>query len=411
VTEDARRVAETAARVSYGRLLAMLVSWSRDIAGAEDALADAFASALSTWPERSVPENPDAWLLTAARNRLRNSYRHVAIREAARPEIERRLDAVAEIGGEDFPDERLKLLFVCAHPAIDPAARTPLMLQTVLGLDAARIARAFLVSPTTMGQRLVRAKAKIRDSGMRFEVPSTDGLAERLGDVLDAVYAAFGTGWDLVNGPAHGSEDLALEAIFLGRLLVDLMPAEPEALGLLSLMLFCEARRHARHDAQGRFVPLKQQDVRLWSREMIIEAEGLLTAASRSARFGRFQCEAAIQSVHAQRAVTGQTNHEALRILYDLLAGHSPGVGVRVGRAAAELDAGHADKALRYLDELKSDEVQNYQPYWVTRANTLAALQRFAEAQELLATAIGLTLDSAARGHLSEVLNTWRGRQ
>ena len=404
---EARRAAENAARVSYGRLLAMLVSWSRDIAGAEDALAEAFASALYTWPECGVPANPEAWLLTAARNRLRNSHRRHEVEEAARHEIERRIEERS--GGESdlFPDERLKLLFICAHPAIDPAIRTPLMLQTVLGLDAARIASAFLVSPATMGQRLVRAKAKIKISGMRFELPTGDDVPDRLNDVLNAVYAAYGTGWDSMPGAAPGIQDLTEEAIFLGRLLVGLLPGEPEAGGLLALMLFCEARRPARRDRAGRFVPLAEQDPTLWSRDMILEAEGLLTSAARSARFGRFQCEAAIQSVHVQRPITGRTNHDALGILYDLLAMHAPSVGVLVGRAAAALDAGAPDRALRYLDDLPSTATETYQPYWVTRANTLAAMQRFGEARHLIKTAIGLTEDSAVRDYLLGVDERW----
>jgi RNA polymerase sigma-70 factor (ECF subfamily) len=231
VNDDARRVAEAAARASYGRLLAMLTSWSRDIASSEDALAEAFATALETWPERGVPANPEAWLLTAARNRLRNSLRHREIHRAAQREIERRIEERLVAGSDPFADERLKLLFICAHPAIDLAIRTPLMLQAVLGLDAARIASAFVVAPATMGQRLVRAKAKIRDSGMRFEVPTGDNLPDRLNDVLSAVYAAYGTGWDSIPGAAPSIQGLTDEAIFLGRLLVDLLRTNPKRAG------------------------------------------------------------------------------------------------------------------------------------------------------------------------------------
>ena len=406
--DDARRAAELAARVSYGRLLAMLVSWSRDIAAAEDALAEAFTSALAVWPERGVPTNPEAWLLTAARNRMRNIYRHKDIQVAAQQELQRRIEERSTQESDLFPDERLKLLFICAHPAIDPSIRTPLMLQTVLGLDASRIASAFLISPATMGQRLVRAKAKIRDSGMRFEVPADESLPERLNDVLNAVYAAYGTGWNLISGGAPGIQGLTTEAIFLGRLLVSLMPDEPEARGLLSLMLHCEARRHARRDQQGRFVPLAEQNPTLWSRGMIIEAEGLLTSASSSGQFGRFQCEAAIQSVHAQRPITGRTNHDALRILYDLLVTHAPSVGVLVGRAAAKLDAGHPEEALRHLEDMRSPATERYQPYWVTRAHVFAAMKRFGEARELLQTAIELTEDRAVRAYLSRVDAIWK---
>jgi RNA polymerase sigma-70 factor (ECF subfamily) len=282
-----------------------------------------------------VPANPDGWLLTAARNRQRNAARHGGVRDRMTEEVTRRLEEMGEgqQDAPDLPDERLGLLFVCAHPAIDPAVRTPLMLQAVLGLDATRIAAAFLVPPATMAQRLVRAKARVRDAGLRFALPGPEAWPERLTEVLDAVYAAFGAGWDDPE-EISASDGLAAEAIYLGRLLVQLMPHEPEALGLLSLMLHCEARRPARRDDGGRFVPLDRQSPRLWSRSLIIEAEGLLVAAARLGRFGRYQCEAAIQSVHAQRPVTGRVNHAALLTLYDLLAQHAPSLTAFVGQAA-----------------------------------------------------------------------------
>jgi predicted RNA polymerase sigma factor len=196
VTDDTRRAAELAARVSYGRLLAYLARRARDLTAAEDALGDAFVAALATWPRDGVPDRPEAWLLAAARRRLLDAARHGAVRTRAQPGLHAMVDEAqhAAASAHDFPDERLALLFVCAHPAIDAGVRTPLMLQTVLGLDAARIAAAFLVPPATMGQRLVRAKVKIRDAGMRFELPGRDDLGPRLGAVLDAIYAAYGRG-------------------------------------------------------------------------------------------------------------------------------------------------------------------------------------------------------------------------
>jgi RNA polymerase sigma-70 factor (ECF subfamily) len=294
-TGDAARTAEEAARASYGRLVAILAHRTRDIAAAEDALSEALVSALAVWPRRGVPKNPEAWLLTAARNRLKNAARADHVRRVAGPEVV--LRNIPEDQDDGLPDPRLRLMFVCAHPAIDPAARTPLMLQTVLGIDAARIAQAFLVEPAAMSQRLVRAKARIRDAGLRFELPRPEELEERLGAVLDAVYAAFGRGWDELDHP-EAPETLTSEAIWLARLLAALMPEEPEPKGLLALMLYCTARRAARRDAAGAFVPLNRQDARLWNRSMIVEAEGLLTRAAQAGRFGRFQCEAAFQSVH-----------------------------------------------------------------------------------------------------------------
>ncbi len=228
------------------------------MAAAEDALADVFLAALETWPRRGVPDKPEAWLLTAARRRLIDGTRHARVEAGALPALLAAADEAQAVASIDsvFPDERLKLLFICAHPAIDAVVRTPLMLQTVLGLDAARIASAFLVKPATMGQRLSRAKAKIRDAGIRFALPNAADLPPRLDAVLEAIYAAYGTGWDDVAGADPRRRGLASEAIELGRLLRHLMPGEPEAQGLLALMLHCEARRKARRTAAAAYVPL-----------------------------------------------------------------------------------------------------------------------------------------------------------
>lgn len=397
---DAHRAAEQSARNSYGRLLAVLAAQSRDIAAAEDALSEAFVAALRTWPVNGVPDNPDAWLLTAARNSYRNVLRRDGVAAAA-------VSSLALLQGEGgaetsaIPDDRLKLLFVCAHPAIDEAVRTPLMLQTVLGLNAAQIGAAFLVAPTTMGQRLVRAKAKIKDAGVRFALPTAEEMPSRLDDVLSAIYAAYGASWDAIPGADMPAQDLAEEALFLSRLLVTLLPAEPEARGLLALMLYCESRRAARRGPDGAFVPLKHQDARLWSRDLIIAAENELTTAARRGVFGRYQCEAAIQSVHIQRPITGRTNHEALATLYQLLAARYPSVGVLVAQAAAMAEAGDPGNALGVLRRLAAPDVGGYQPYWVTLANVQAALGDHESAQQALQRAIELTRDPAIRAFLT----------
>lgn len=394
---DARRAAEWAARHAYGRLVALLAMSNRDIAAAEDALSEAFASALATWPARGVPDAPEAWLLTAARNRLRNSARARGVRDRALPDLtllHEARDPPAEI-----PDERLRLMFVCAHPAIDPAARAPLMLQTVLGLDAAAIGAAFAVPPATMSQRLVRAKARIRDAGLRFGIPDAQDMPERLGAVLDAIYAAFGIGWDMLESP-EATEALSGEAVWLARLLSDLMPEEPEPKGLLALMLYCTARLPARRDASGAFVPLARQDARLWNRTLIIEAEGLLTAAARSGSFGRYQCEAAIQSVHVQRPITGKLNVDALLTLYGLLVQRTGSLGARLGQAAVLAEAGRAKEALAALDALDMSRAGAQQSYWVTRAAVLEALGLLDAAAESYDRALALTADAAIRLHL-----------
>jgi len=397
--QGARDAAQQAARASYGRLLSALVGRYRDIAASEDALSEAFLAALRTWPETGVPDNPDAWLYSAARNSLRNLARHQKVMEASAVQLALLHDELAP-EESNLPDDRLKLLFVCAHPAIDEGVRTPLMLQTVLGLDAAQIAAAFLVAPATMAQRLVRAKAKIKQARLRFELPTAADMSVRLQDVLDAIYAAYGTSWDAVAGADLGSGELAGEALFLGRLIVELLPGQPEARGLLALMLFCESRRDARRGEDGRFMPLRMQDTRLWSRAMIGEAEKQLITASRAGVFGRYQCEAAIQSLHAQRSLTGVANREALNTLYGLLAARCPGIGVFVGQAAALLDAGEPSHSLAVLDRLVPAEVSSYQPYWVTRAHALSAKGERELAERALQTAIGLTEDVAVRSFL-----------
>src|SRR5580704_10573230 len=311
--ESPHRTIERVARESYGRLVAYLSSNTRDVGSAEDALSNALVAALETWPRDGVPQNPEAWLLTTARRSFIDLVRHRQVAEASEPTLALlREESKGMTLSPEFPDERLKLLFVCAHPAIDPAMHTPLMLQTVLGLDAARIAHAFLISPTTMGQRLVRAKTKIRDGGIRFEIPQAPELPERLDAVLEAIYAAFGIGWDDMAGADQRGRDLAEEAIWLARVLLQLMPDKAEVRGLLALMLHCEARRGARRASDGRYVPLSEQDCEKWSLPLIEEAERHLSEAFTQGRSGRFQLEAAIQSVHAERARSGRTDWAAI---------------------------------------------------------------------------------------------------
>jgi predicted RNA polymerase sigma factor len=399
---DAWQVAEFAARTAYGKLLAYLIAQWRDVASAEDALSDAFLAALEKWPRSGVPNKPEAWLLTAARRRLVDHQRHKKVAGATAVNLRHLFDTAEReaVADETFPDERLKLLFVCAHPAIDEAARTPLMLQTALGLDAARIASAFVVAPAAMSQRLVRVKAKIRDAGIRFAMPEAQELSERLGAVLEAIYAAYSASWDDVAGADARCKDLTDAAIWLGRLVARLMPAEPEAQGLLALMLHCEARRVARRDSAGAYVPLAEQDVTLWSRSLIEEAEMILSAASRANQLGRFQLEAAIQSVHAQRVQTGRTDWRALELLYEGLIRVAPTIGARVAHAAALAEAQGAGAALADLDAIAADLIRTYQPYWALKAHVFKTLGRAREAEDAYSKAIGLSEDAAVRAFL-----------
>jgi RNA polymerase sigma-70 factor (ECF subfamily) len=331
---------------------------------------------------------------------LIDAARHERAHESAIALLSAHVANAQQVESEAFPDERLKLLFVCAHPAIDPSVRTPLMLQTVLKLDAARIASVFLVQPATMGQRLSRAKTKIRDARIRFEIPEASQLAGRLEAVLDAIYGAFGMAWDDLVGADRRRVGLADEALQLGRLVVELLPGEPEALGLLALMLHCEARRKSRRGTFGEYVPLLQQDVRGWSRSMIAEAEALLSTAARMGRIGRFQLEAAIQSAHAQRAVTGTVDWESVALLYEGLVRCSPTIGAQVGRAAAIAQAYGVAHGWGALEQLPLDAVDGYQPYWALRADLLRGADRHSEADAAYARAIALCEDEATRRFL-----------
>lgn len=395
--------AEAVARRSYGRLVASLAARMRDVAGAEDAFSEAFAAALADWPARGVPANPEGWLVAVARRRMIDAARRRALGESLVPEMRRAAEELEEMAGNPtpVPDERLRLMFVCAHPAIDPAVRAPLILQTVLGWDAATIASAFLVAPAAMGQRLVRAKAKIRLAGIPFRVPERAELAERLQAVLDAIYAVFAEGWADPAGTGGRSGNLAEEGIWLGRLVVTLLPGEPEALGLLALMLHAQARRQARRDGAGDYVPLTRQDVSLWDGGLIGEAEALLDRAGAMGAPGRYQLEAAVQSAHAVRRHTGRSDWTAVERLYAALAAltGSPVVGINRAVALAEVEGPGAGLAL--LEALAGDpRLREYQPYWAARADLLHRIGAVAPAREAYHRAIGLESDAAVRRFL-----------
>jgi RNA polymerase sigma-70 factor, ECF subfamily len=392
--------AAAVARDSYGRLVAYLAARSHDIAAAEDALGDAFAAALVRWPLDGVPDAPEAWLLTTARRRLHDRWRHGRVEAGAEATLAIVFGELAAAPEPQFPDERLKLMFVCAHPAIDPAARAALMLQTVLGLDAARIASAFLVAPATLSQRLVRAKTKIRSAGIAFEVPAADEWSGRLADVLEAIYAAYGTGWDDVAGSDPAKSGLASEALTLAAMLVRLVPDAAEAWGLFALLAFCQSRVHARRDDGGEYVPLAAQDTSRWDPELLGVGEAALARAVALGAPGAFQLEAAIQSAHTQRRLGADVPPAAIVALYDALVALQPTVGAIVSRACAIGVARGPAAGRAALAELAASDVVGYQPYWAALAHLAAASGDEATAREARERAVGLSTDPAVRRFL-----------
>jgi RNA polymerase sigma-70 factor (ECF subfamily) len=392
------------ARRSYGKLVALLASRTGDVATAEDALSEAFASALMDWPVNGCPSNPEAWLLTVARRKFIDSRRRSSTAAAATSRLQIMAEELSEVASEsDIPDRRLALMFACAHPAIDVAIRSPLILQVVLGLDANAIASAFLTSPAAMAKRLVRAKNRIRQAGIPFRFPEREDLPNRLGAVLDAIYAAFAEGWNDPVGTDVAGRELTEEAIYLARLLTELLPEEPEALGLFSLMLHAEARRHARRNKTGEYIPLDNQNQELWDWRMIAEAEAALSRASAFGLIGRYQLEAALQSAHVYRCRTGNDNWREVVQLYNLLFGIADSPVIAVNRALALSRLEGPAVALEALEGLAADDrLADYQPYWAARAELLASAGKKSEARQSYQIAIGLERDPAVRRFLHQ---------
>ena len=409
--QEARETAEAVARRSYGKLIAFLAARTGDVAAAEDALSEAFAAALVDWPASGVPDNAEAWLIAVARRKTIDALRRRRSGEGAVEELRMMAEELAVASARDIPDERLALMFACAHPAIDPGIRAPLILQTVLGFAAATIASAFLISPATMGQRLVRAKNKIRQAAIPFRVPERAELCDRLDAVLAAIYAAFAEGWSDPAGTEIRRRNLAEEGIWLGRLVASLLPDEPEALGLLALMLHAEARRGARRNARGEYVPLADQDPALWDTPLIEEAEALLFRASAMGAIGRYQLEAAVQSAHVVRRRTGRSDWAAIERLYDALSAITGSPVVAINRAIAVAETHGAAAGLAALDQVADDgRLAEYQPYWAARAGLLARADDVAAADAAYQRAIGLESDPAVRRFLQQRREQLRAR-
>jgi len=399
-SDKARRTVERIARDSYGRLVALLVARTRDLASAEDLLAEAFAAALEQWPTQGVPSNPDGWLVTVAKRRHLDHLRRGQVRMNAEPDLQMLASEIEDASrtSEDLSDRRLALMFACAHPLIEPGATAPLILQAVLGITAKAIASAFLVSPGSMSQRLVRAKAHIKASGIPFSVPEQNDMPGRLNAVLEALYAAYSTGWD----EAHeGASELAPEAIWLASLIVKSLPEEPEAKALLAMMLYTQARRNARRDQEGCYVPIDQQDSSLWDATQIANAENLLHACNRSGPTGRYQLEAAIQSAHIAQRLTGANCWPAIVALYDHVISMTNSPVAVLNRAAALAEVAGPDAALAELSGISTDKrMLGYQPYWATLGHLKLRTGNTKAGCEALRIAIGLSTDNAVRQYL-----------
>ena len=396
-----RAAAAVAARDSYGRLLALLCASTGDLASAEDALADAFERALRTWPEQGVPVSPDAWLLTVARNRLRDRWRSAQWQRTGPLDVE--LHASIHLDSVDLdaiPDRRLELMIVCAHPAIERVVHTPLMLNTVLGFTAEQIGRAFSVPASTMATRLVRAKRRIKTARIPFRIPDRSDLPGRMTAVLEAVYGAYVIDW-ATTGPE--ARQVPADALHLAEVLTTLVPEDPEVHGLAALVQLSAARLPARLDGQGRLVPLNEQDPSRWHDRLIHRAHEHLRAAHACGRVGRFQLEAAVQAVHCARRDTGTTDWPALLDLHGALQAVAPSLGGAVALAVATGEVEGPAAGLARLDDLLiagGVQARRFQPARAARASLLERLGRYAEAAVAYDSAIDVTHDPAEREHL-----------
>lgn len=408
MTSRVHQVAETVARESFGRLVSWLAYQWRDLAAAEDAMSDALLKALIHWPEKGIPSSPEAWLLTVAKRQLLQKVRHEKLALASRfftaADEDFTDDDILQLVAE-IPDKRLALMLTCAHPEIEEAMRMPLMLQSVLGLQANEIAAAMLVSPGALAQRLVRAKQTIRAQQLSYDEAELNDLPNRIQFVLEAIYGAYGIGNDL-DGIESRISDLTQEAIFLCNLVCELLPTSAEAKGLLALMLFNQARKPAHNSTGDIFIPLARKDPQLWDKKMIQQADSILLDAFSQRKPGYFQLEAAVQSAHCHRLFSGVTPWKAIADLYRQINQYFPTQGSLVAGAVAMAESGDPQAAINLLESMDKKLTQNFQPWWVARAYILTLTQDHNAARAALDRAIGLSTEEKIINYLTELKNS-----
>jgi RNA polymerase sigma-70 factor (ECF subfamily) len=404
----AKTVAESVFRQEYGRIIATLIRISGSFDRAEEAMQEAFASALISWPEKGIPQNPAAWITTAAHRKLIDQVRREKTRVDKQDAVTYETRTATSSANDDsdevskpFPDDRLRLIFTCCHPALKPEAQVALTLKTLGGLTTGEIAKAFLITEPTVAQRIVRAKRKIEEAGIRYEVPSAERLPERLASVQAVIYLIFNEGYVAATGKQLIRADLCTEAIRLARVLCELLPSEPENLGLLALMMLHDSRRDARVNTAGELVPLEDQDRSLWHAGQIQEGTCLVEQALRAGAVGEFQLQAAIAAVHAEAKTAAETDWRQIVALYNVLSRINPSPVVLLNHAVAVAMSESLAQGLALIEELESTaQLDSYYLYHAARADILRRMSRREEALHEYKRALTQTTNTVEQQYL-----------